>query len=811
MHTGIPDYPPPSFQEAIGTPEPGCLSLTSLLPGAVSTASEDNPSPSEPSLPTATTRMEIDPVNEAAASDNGSESDDSGMVIINKNEVPVCSTDLPPAEKVKKDWFKRSKVEFPNKSTPNPGKVDEQPRGRNSARPTLQINPYVASGDYLSGNASPSSPKRRFLSLAPIRTIFPSRSAVQQDRAMSATASPVSPKSPYSTSKLFFRSTSSLSAASLLRLPLSPTSSGSKTESLPRRLFSYKGKERAKDFDVPEELEDNWEVLDKAVEGEKEKLAPDAGAEKHPQSLMSIVVDSMSNDGSTATLSKNPQTKPIQTPSDRPQVNTLSHHVAKDDSKSPLVQETIQSHNVDEISPTNSSQSGMEAQELPSGSSTPIATSPTSSVPQPHSLLSRSQWVPSSTSTHRPVPSPSPLRVSTLPIVSMEPYTATTEEDTNLKALPMTPVYHNHFEQRAPPLVDDLKEKLSPPLVPVAAWRSPAACSIPDLLTNVNPIPSAEPITLCACSAKKNVTTVMNEMSPSPLGFSVYPRLSTPTLMETDPSEDEFPTPSRHYVGRPLPPPPAINASMAKQNLVVAVKNDSPTTPCSPAYHSADPDESENRGDAECLLIDLEDTSLDVHPHSPSSTVRDESCHPSQIFLPLVSSPSSSVDLSRECSASELSDLSFTSPSTQSTNTIVVPVQLPPGRAPSPLHHQRHQCQHHSQLSLPLSHQRRNLLRPPGLLPRFGDGLHDTMCYGVSPGHHVRRVDLALSRDNNTSGHCCSFEPHSAISWSPSGLTSPSLVSIPTFGCDVYQSQHCNPYLPADTTQRQRHITHLSY
>jgi len=799
MHTGIPDYPPPSFQEAINTPGSECLSLTSLLPGAMSTASlatEDNLSPSEPSLPTTTTRTEIDPVHEAAGSDNGSESDDSGMVIISKREVPVCSTDLPPTEKVKKDWFKR----FPSKSTPNPGKVDEQPRGRNSARPTLQINPHVASGDYLSGNASPSSPQRRFLSLAPIRTIFPSRSAVQQDRAASATASPVSPKSPYSTSKSFFRSTSSLNTASILRLPLSSTSSGSKSASLPRRLFSYKGKERAKDIDVPEELEDNWEVLEKAVEGESEKPAADVRAEQHPQSLMSIVVDSMSDDGPTATLSKNPQTKPIQTPSDRPQVNTHSHPVVEDDSKSPLVLETIQNRNVSESSPTNPSQNVQE-------SPTPITSSPTSSVPpQHHSLLSSSQRMPF---LHRPVPSPSPLRVSTVPFVSMEPHTATTEEDTNSKALPVTPVYHNHFEQHAPPLVDDLKERLPPPLVPVAAWRSPAACSIPDFLTDVNSTPSAEAIALCACSAKNDVT-VINDMSPSPLGFSVYPsyppRPSTPTLVKTDPWDESL-TPSKHYVGRPLPsPPPTINASTAQQNLVAAVKNDSPITPCSLASHSADSDESENRGDAECLLIDLEDTSLDLH--STSSTIRDESLFSSQIFLPLLSSAPSSVDLSREYSASDLSDLSFTSPSTQSTSKMVVPAQLPPGRAASPLHHQRHQFQHHSQLSLPLPHQRRNVLRPLGLLPRFGDGVHDAMCCGVSPGHHARRVDLALSRDNGISGHC-SCEVHS---WSPPALTSPSLVSVPTFGYDVYQPQYFNQCLPADTTHRQRqHITHLSY
>lgn len=788
---------------------------------AASWATEDNTAPSAPAPQTTTTRMEIDPLNDAF--ENSSESDESGMVIINKNEVPVGSTDLPPAErqeKVKKDWFKRSKIEFPKKSAPNPARVDEQLRGRNPARPALQINPNV-SRDILSGNTSPSSPKRRFLSLAPIKTIFPSLSAVQQHRAVSATASPVSPKSPYSASKLFFRSTYSLNAASALQLPPSSTPSGSKTESLPRRLFSYKGKERAKDIDVPEELEDNWEDLGKTVDDESANMVAEAG-EQHPQSLMSIVVDSMSDNGTTTMLSKKAQTNssipPLTSSSDRShstQANTLLQDATKDVSKSSLVQETIQIRTVDERIPTTSSQSEVEAEEL---GSTPIATTPTSPMPTAHlhPIISNSQWLSSSTSPHRSVPSP--LRLSTLPIVSIEPHTATTERDTQLEGLetflPMTPIYCNHFEQRVPLIADDLKEQLPPPLVPVAAWRSPAR-SIPDLLTNMDPTSSAEPITVCSCNARKNVTTVTNDMSSSPLSFSAYPsyppRVSTTNSMKASPSLDEYITPSKHhYVGRPLPPPPPIiDAKTAKQKMVVAVKNDSPTTPCSPASHSIDSEESDESRDTGRLLIDLEDTSLDIPPFSPSSTIRlgsDESRYPSQVYLPLIPSPASSVDFANEYPSSELTDLVYTHSSMHSPKTLV---QSSPGRAPSPIHFQRHQF-HHSQHSLPSSHHRRNIFRPCALgpLPHFSDGVHDTICCGMSSNHHVRRgVDPAHVRDN-----FCSCEPHSALPWSPHGLTSPSLVSIPTFGYDVNKPQHCKQCLSADTVQRQRqHVAHLAY
>ncbi|KAJ3509741.1 hypothetical protein NLJ89_g5053 [Agrocybe chaxingu] len=317
---GIPDYPPPSFQEAMTSPPmSGCSSTTSLVqqqqvPMAPLVVPERIPEVVLAHTPEEAVESTDNAAstNDTAGSDENESDSDESIFIIDKNSVPVASTDLPRGaaleERVKMDWIKRRGVEFPIAPSPEPVRKSNDSkedklgtRGRSTTRlPTLKIDPDPVEGEDTTGASSPTaSAKRRFLSLSPLRTIFPPRSPVHQDRAMSAHPSPSASSSPYSGSRIFFRSTTSLATASFLRLPLSGSTFGGKSEvSLTRKLFSHKGKERAKypSYNEP------WEVVD-------ESECDDADEEdiRRRPSLMAAVEAISSN---TSTTSASPGTSP---------------------------------------------------------------------------------------------------------------------------------------------------------------------------------------------------------------------------------------------------------------------------------------------------------------------------------------------------------------------------------------------------------------------------------------------------------------------------------------------------------------------
>lgn len=194
--------------------------------------------------------------------DSHSESDsDESIEIIDKNTIPVSSADLPSGSKlvesIRKDWKSRRGVEFPSVLSLQ---VDgSRGRARNRSRELLPSELE----DIEVPLHSPTTPKRRYMSLSPLRTFFPSRSLALQDKSLSAHPSPGS--SPYSPSrsKTFFRSTTSIATTSILRLPLITTSTPTRRidSSMSRKLFSSKGKEKARDSSDSDNL-DAWELVD---------------------------------------------------------------------------------------------------------------------------------------------------------------------------------------------------------------------------------------------------------------------------------------------------------------------------------------------------------------------------------------------------------------------------------------------------------------------------------------------------------------------------------------------------------------------
>jgi len=793
---GIPDYPPPSFQEAINTPL--SQSSISLVTAPMSSIPEDNQDDESPAelIPT-TRRMEIDPLNEVAPMDYTSESDDSALVIVNKNEVPVCFTDFPPAKhENKKDWFKRRKQDTSISSTSTVEKSGGVARGRKLPRITIPINPDPSG---MHEQETMSSPKRRFLSLSPIKTIFPSKTVGKLDRPLSATSSPSSPKFSLG-NRNFFRSTNSLT---LLRL------SGSQNKDpLSRRLFIHKGKERAMEPVIQENLQDNWEVVEQATDGERgEGIRPEV--ENHPQSLMSVVIDSFSANGSTTTLLKIFPTK-------RSRSTRSTRSTTTFDGSESVAPTTATNGNSDTISPQTLSppfEPRLEGQKSPdqktndtpltSGSPTPVANTPTASPsqgsPSEHLISSKEGLSPPTALQSLHVPLPAQLRpnVTTNP-KAMEGDVSKHDLET---LLPMTPVYQTYQERNTPSAIDELKEKLPQPLVPVAVWSSPAASrSIPDLLTDSDHTPSLHALSGCSCGTRHNVNASFSSI-PSPLGMHMYPSFQMPTppqftLLSKASAGEEPLSPSRPpYAGRPLPrPPPIPDVQRTIINPVLTVNT------LSVARKSIGPPEDihkEGKGQrGEGLLIDLEDTSLDTNPLlSPTTTLlsaSDESHYHSQVYLPLMSSPSSSTIFPRDPLTSHIS---FSPSSIQSTSTVVIPGSNHLTSCPQ----HRYQYQHNHRFPYLLSrHQDPNVFSKSNLdLPsRFRDGIHES---SQSDLHHGYPQGPA---GGGSLSHCCSCE-HSVMPWS---TQAPPPAMPVTHG--VYQP-HYHHHMTMDNGPRQRH--HLSY
>lgn len=289
LNDPVPNYPPPSFQEAMSSSPslsifPSTVTLGSTIVSPMGTFIPQQSSLNVSSIPdqsVSTSRWAPQDVSQTDPESN-SDSEDS-LQIIETVSIPtdhglLTGPDLETA--VREDYRVRRGVEFPSPSTP----VNDQPqvkahfesRGRSHQRPPKLDLAKILDDPDTPRTPTPSSPKRRFLSLSPLRTIFPSKTPSAADRPQ--TAHPTPGASPYMQSpkgSTFFRSTTSLATSSFLRLPLSSSTSGGKSEK--RRFFS-KNKEKSKPIQSPEAL-DSWEELS----------ADDVQHETPAPSLLSVV------------------------------------------------------------------------------------------------------------------------------------------------------------------------------------------------------------------------------------------------------------------------------------------------------------------------------------------------------------------------------------------------------------------------------------------------------------------------------------------------------------------------------------------
>ncbi|KAJ7031938.1 hypothetical protein C8F04DRAFT_669531 [Mycena alexandri] len=205
----IPDYPPPSFQEAISSPAVSvCPSTTTLGRFTTPQASRHN-------------------------SHSDSESDDASLDIIDTGTVPRSLESTAERTSLQSQTLTRGR-----------GILDFDPDDIGRA-PSFSDSRF----------------QRRHLSLSPLRTLFPSRTSRESGHALSAQSTPSPQSLTYSHSSPFIRSTTSLrnptaSAPLPPPSPSSPPSIRSENFLASRRFFSHKGKERA-----TSEALDSWEIV----------------------------------------------------------------------------------------------------------------------------------------------------------------------------------------------------------------------------------------------------------------------------------------------------------------------------------------------------------------------------------------------------------------------------------------------------------------------------------------------------------------------------------------------------------------------
>ncbi|KAF9446474.1 hypothetical protein P691DRAFT_184036 [Macrolepiota fuliginosa MF-IS2] len=173
----------------------------------------------------------------------------------------------------------------------SPSSESGLPRGR--AKTKLKSTLDLTEEDIIPEPEPEPSPvrstKKRFLSLSPLRTLFPPK----QHQALQARALSAHPPgtSPYATprSTHFFRSTTSLASSSMLRLPFAAstlTLTANKPESVKvSKKFFQSGKEKEKEREYDEcsaESLESWEILE--TEDSRRTVF-----EYEPRSLMAMI------------------------------------------------------------------------------------------------------------------------------------------------------------------------------------------------------------------------------------------------------------------------------------------------------------------------------------------------------------------------------------------------------------------------------------------------------------------------------------------------------------------------------------------
>ncbi len=566
-------------------------SAVSLVPPAATRPVPDAPA-LEPEQPT-TAAVGPDP----EVDDTASVSDES-IFIIERNSVPFSSTDLPSGaeltRRVHRDWLTRRGVEFPGRASsqqevaPGSGRV----RAAAVAKPPLLS---LDTGTKLNLNEGisppPASPKRRFLTLSPLRTMFPPKSPVHEARAMSAHPAPGGSASPYAASRsTFFRSTSSLATSLLPLLPVH------KSGSLSRRIFANRAKVKPAS---PLEQLDAWEVL----EEEEEYQGVDMEGAMHPASLMSAIaamrplvdIGTSPTRSQSFTFGAQAHASPTTTRSHHPY--TLSQEFGIDDTTSspsrdwkgpstafidrPLNRRTGASPSTLSLVPKATLQN-------PNASliNLPLPSPSTSSVLEPVRLRPVAASPPPSLAYKRTahVMHASPLRVEAQPhiIISSPEVNSALHQRALETPLPPTPLQRTEFEDDA---------------------TSGAHGPVADIRSNID-------------------ARFLSRTSPQ-LSLAVHHRFAASASAIN--LLDEPMTPTRHhYAGRPLPLPPSTTRVGTSES--------------STAQSSC----------PEGLLIDLDDTTLDDSPSGTSTPHSDYSRGALFPPRPQMSQSTSSVDVIRE-------------------------------------------------------------------------------------------------------------------------------------------------------------------
>ncbi|KAJ3936040.1 MAG: hypothetical protein NXY57DRAFT_322981 [Lentinula lateritia] len=464
--------------------------------------------------------------------------------------------------------------------------------------------------------------KRRHMSLSPLR-LFAHKPIALQERALSA-----QPASPYSFHRnvSLFRSTTSLktvSTGSFFRLPLSASSSTSLVKA-DRRVIS-KGKERS-----AEPLE-TWEVLDpptslmSAVESLTNPPSPDSGTPSPVQTRI-FTFDCHGSSSNVACAESNGQGLYCKGPNldsaDRlPSIPTNFRDDSASIPRRPYSQNVLSHQYISSYIPSNShDRSNTLASPLPGPG---ILQNPGTSPPSPSSApknltsplpLSFQSWGAKRLDLNSDTTNPLQLALETpLPPTPIDNIMG--EESTNTRLQTMGPHIHAHF-QFAP----NLNETLSSYNDTVAGEttkvfpRSRVHVAPNDRTSGSLKVMSGMP----QAAGYNNSVSKIQRPIPSPLQVP-FPSVISPDPTSTSHIYTQTPT-RRHYPGRPLPKTPQPIASEIARNMVDSLyapnpENASNTDTClGPTFSHG-------------LLIDF-DESTPVHStlssemNSPTSTVR---------------------------------------------------------------------------------------------------------------------------------------------------------------------------------------------
>lgn len=296
---GVPSYPPPTFQEAMGIiPSPSSSTLAQSSSSASANLETDPPPTTEHYQSESETS-----ISHASPTDtpSTSESEESLEIISpqpgdQRIKFPPCLVSSP-----------RSLSSTDSSISPTFDSLLTRGRAKSKMASILDLNDPDEDIDHsheLEPGLVRTSTKKRFLSLSPLRTLFPPKQhQALQNRALSAHPPGTS---PYSTSRSvhFFRSTTSLASASVLRFPsfgassltlsgnnnrqpdddVKPMSGKSGRKFLPST-DRGKGMQRLNEDEVSDnESFESWEVLGHDGEIESRRI------ENEPRNLMAMIV-----------------------------------------------------------------------------------------------------------------------------------------------------------------------------------------------------------------------------------------------------------------------------------------------------------------------------------------------------------------------------------------------------------------------------------------------------------------------------------------------------------------------------------------